>query len=940
MRTRALLLSAPLSLVLLALGVGSAFAQDTSATPPRPFSYLDTSGFSYNILVNGNYTGTPGAGSPPQYATLQAAYAAAPAGTATSPTVIGIMPNVYNLNGGQFTPGLTISKNYITLLGLTNDHRNVVLAGNLGNEEGAGDATDTYNGYVIVVSATGFSAINLTILNYCNLNYEYPGDPSKNLTETSSVITQAVALQTSGDKHIFDHVALLSRLDTTFIGSTRAYFNDVYIEGTNDFIGGGTESVWENSTVYFPTGSGEGTVSGTVFINSTFAVPAGGSFEFYKGPTSGGAYPEGSTLPAAVINCVLPVNTAGNTDAWVLGYAPAHQNIYSLTYQNVDTNGNPVLIADASQGPITYTLGRELTAQQAEAFNPGNILSATPTGVQDNWDPAGFLATYTGQTVPGLAYYNSMGEGSLPFGMGMTNGSPSIISGQTTATINATVDPARAPNTITWSTSSNLVSLNNTTGASVIVTGTNNTGVSQYVPINATAENGFYITAWVFVQPPFISPPTIISGPTLSAPFNGTVTVNYTLSAVPNRTDESIITWYSCTDSSGDNPREVAISNGNVPLKVYTLQLGDVGLYLKATIQPKWDISNAGTAVSVIATTPITISNIVSTTVSPNFMNFPPAAEGTYVSGYWTVLGTWTSEAAPVGSTFVNGWGLRVGSQGASILYQQDSAYGDMQVNVVMSPEKTAGQGFGSPGAGADSTPPGCINTCTTYVQNADIYIKYDPRTQNGYSLRWWRTTASSTDVMFQLYQHVNGVSSPVSATQELTGVFLPNTYVTLSIVGSTFTASAYNTKNTDTLLLQGTVTPNSYGGAGTRWSGTVPSGNSNVYSMFQISYPGTVQLSTTATLTAAGSGYQANVTVTNSGTAIAQNVALDTATLGSASGASLPVSLGSIAPGGSATVTITYPSSAGAPGAGAVEKYAGIYTGGSFTASIRAVLP
>jgi hypothetical protein len=322
-------------------------------------------------------------------------------------------------------------------------------------------------------------------------------------------------------------------------------------------------------------------------------------------------------------------------------------------------------------------------------------------------------------------------------------------------------------------------------------------------------------------------------------------------------------------------------------------------------------------------------------------MNFPPTAVGTYVSGYWTVLGNWTSEAAPVGSTFVNGWGLRVASQGASILYQQDGTYENMQATVVMSPEKTAGQGFGSPGSGADSAPAGCINTCTTYVQNADIYIKYDPRSQNGYSLRWWRTTASSTDVLFQLYQHVNGVSSPVNGTQVLTGVFLPNTYVTLSIIGSTFTATAYNTENTNTMFLQGTVTPNAYGGSGTRWSGTVPSGNSNVYSMFQISYPGTVQLSTTATLTAlGGGGYQATLTVTNSGTAVAQNVALNTAALGSATGASVPVSLGSIPPGGNATATITYPSSAGAPGAAAVEKYTGIYTGGSFTASIRAILP
>jgi len=362
--------------------------------------------------------------------------------------------------------------------------------------------------------------------------------------------------------------------------------------------------------------------------------------------------------------------------------------------------------------------------------------------------------------------------------------------------------------------------------------------------------------------------------------------------------------------------------------------LGDVGRYLKAVVTPQADISNAGTAMSVVATTPIAISNIVSTTVSPNLTNFPVTAVSSYVTGYWTVNGTWTNEAQPVGSTFVNGWGLRAGSQGAALLYQQNGPVGDMVVSVVMTPEKTAGQGFGSPGSGTDST-------SQSIVQNADIYIKYDPSTGNGYSVRWWRTTASSTQTMWQLYQHVNGVGSPVNGTQVLTGVFFPTTYITLSIIGNTFTASASNSQNTNTLFLQGTVAPNAYGGSGTRWSGTVPSGNSIAYSAFQISYPGTAQLSTSAALTLlSGGGYQAVVTVKNSGTAYAQNVVLTTATLGTANAASLPASLGTIAPGGQAQTTITYPSSAGAPGAGAVEKYAGIYTGGSFSASIRATLP
>jgi hypothetical protein len=179
-----------------------------------------------------------------------------------------------------------------------------------------------------------------------------------------------------------------------------------------------------------------------------------------------------------------------------------------------------------------------------------------------------------------------------------------------------------------------------------------------------------------------------------------------------------------------------------------------------------------------------------------------------------------------------------------------------------------------------------------------------------------------------------------VNPTQVLTGAFKPNTMMTLSIIGNVFTVTANNTNDTDSLFLQGTVSPNAFGGSGTRWSGTVPSGNSNVYSLFQISYPGTVQLSTAAILTKAAGGYQAVVTVKNTGTAVAQNVALNTATLGSAGGTPAPQSLGSIAPGGSASTTVTFPSSAGASGAASVERFTGIYTGGSFTASIRATLP
>jgi len=785
-------------------------AQDSNG--PSPIGFLDTSKYSYDYLVDGSLSEDDPANR--QFRTLQAAYAAAPEGTAAKPTVIGIKPDVYHITSNTTAPGLTISKNYLTLVGLTKDHRSVVLADNRGNQQGASN-----NGFVIVVNANGFSAINLTFLNYCNVDYEYPGDPHKNLKARSDVITQAVALQASGDKHVYDHVAFLSRLDTTFIQTTRAWFKNVFIEGTDDFIGGGTISVWDHSVIHFPTGSGVTTVSGAVFLDTTFTVPPGGTFTVSPGGTF--TVPPGGTMqiyksparPAALINCVLPVNK-GQSVAWVRGVAPPRPNLYSLTYHNKDAGGNPAAIADGSKGPIAFTLSRELSNQEALAFNPWNLLRATPTGPADDWDPAGARIRTEG-----------LGQGSLVYRMAMTGGSPNIITGRAGATIGATVSPARAAQTITWSTPSNLVSLSNTEGSSTVVTGRNSTGRAQYVPVKATAANGFYATAWVYVQPAYIDPPALTSGPALSAPSKGTVTLSYRLNNAAAHADQSIITWFSCEEPSCANPRTVAVSRGDVPLAVYTLTPGDVGKYLRATIQPKVEISDPGPAVAVAAAAPIANSATASTTVSPNFTNFVTTANNSYVSGYWTVLGSWTSVS---GSAFVNGFGIRAASAGSALLYQQDDPSGDMQIDVVMSPEKTEGQGFGLPGSAADGN-----------TQNADIFIKYDPRTETGYSLRWWRTTQSARKCMFQLYQHTHGVGTPVSPAQEFTAVFKPNTYMTLSIIGSTFTVKAHNDVDSETLSLSANVPPNVYGGAGVRWSGSVPIGNSNVFSAFRISYPG-----------------------------------------------------------------------------------------------------
>ncbi len=781
------------------------FAQDNGRLGEPIMSSIDPAKLSYDYLVDGSLSqDDPGNH---RFKTLAAAYAAAPAGTAAQPTVIGLLPGVYLLAGTSSSAGIDVRKNYLTLLGLTNNRRSVVLAGNRGNKEGGGDvATGTsYNGYVVTVNATGFTARNLTILNYCNVDYEYPGDPSKNLHKRAPVITQAVALGTAGDKHAYINVAILGRLDTGYFQTVRAYYKDVFIEGTNHFIGGGTASYWEDCTVDFPEGNGVMLASGIAFVNSRFTATRG--FQWYDGSFG--------PNPSILINCTVPVAATAAPVAWVRGEAPPRPNYYSLTYRVKDPGGKPAVIWDASGGPHTTNYSRELTAAEAAAFNPWNLLRATPAGTADDWDPANAREKY-----------EALGQGSLVYRMTLNNATPSVRVNTAGTRLTATVAPARASDsTITWSTKSDLVALSAATGKSIVVTAKPAVEKPDDVPVTATAANGFCATAWVHVEPAYIDPPAIASAPVLGAPREGAVTVNYALK-LGGHEDQSLVSWAVCDDATGRNARLVAVSRGGRPTRSYSLSSADVGKILRVTLEPKHDRSEPGPAVVAYAARPVQASDLPSPDVSPDFRSFVTDPNPGYVGGRWTFLGTWTVENGP---KFAQGWGARAGTRGASMLYQQDGEFGDMQVDVVLTHEKGDGSGFGSPGSSIDGE----------LIQKSDLFVKYDPRTRSGYSLRYWRSKDATNQCVFQLFRHTAGAGTPLSDRQVVSGVLLPSTHVTLRVVGTKFTAELRNDVNQETVSLAATVEPNKFGGAGAFWSGTVYRGNSVAYSQFKIAYPG-----------------------------------------------------------------------------------------------------
>src|ERR1035441_5471078 len=86
---------------------------------------FDTTNYAYDYLVDSSLSQDDPASK--KFKTLQAAYAAAPAGTPGKPTVIGVKPDVYLMHVGESAPySIQITKNYITILGLTDDRRKVV----------------------------------------------------------------------------------------------------------------------------------------------------------------------------------------------------------------------------------------------------------------------------------------------------------------------------------------------------------------------------------------------------------------------------------------------------------------------------------------------------------------------------------------------------------------------------------------------------------------------------------------------------------------------------------------------------------------------------------------------------------------------------------------------------------------------------------------------
>ena len=86
---------------------------------------------------------------------------------------------------------------------------------------------------------------------------------------------------------------------------------------------------------------------------------------------------------------------------------------------------------------------------------------------------------------------------------------------------------------------------------------------------------------------------------------------------------------------------------------------------------------------------------------------------------------------------------------------------------------------------------------------------------------------------------------------------------------------------------------------------------------------------------------YTVTVDLKNTGHASAPGVTFSSATLGSAkTSTTLPLNVGSVAAGATASAQLTFAASAGGSGSVVTLKVSGTFTGGTFNGSIKATLP
>ena len=704
-------------------------------------------------------------------------------GTADKPMTVYVAPYVYWIDDpaatdtvqkteGYSVPyGMVVNSEYLTIKGLTGNPDNVVLAGNRGQSHASNG-----NYTMFRFNCSGALTVkNITIGNYCSVDLDYPLMSELNQAKRTETITQAQLADVSGDKMFADNCNFISRLNLDPInGASRSLYNNCHFESTDDALNANAVYVgcdfdfYGNRPLYSSYNTGS-TFLGCTFNCKILNVEAEPTQFFTK---------EGGTI--TVVDCVYNSNLSVPIS---IGWTKTPSTSLKCYQSNIIHNGQSITIGgEGAKETVDMTGKSVLDAYKVVSggktyYNTYNLLKGS-----DDWDPLGVRDVI-----------KAAGQDTVATQLSITSDVTEIESGKETASIGGTVNYFYGTNDttqkITYSVSDEdkaYVKLTDNGDGTCKVEGTNNDDAARKVIINASTESGLEAAVGITVKPSKIEAPAFTKAPVITNDGQGSLKVDYSLD-LGSREDMSAISWYRCTDAEGSNPILVAVTRNDSPEYTYKLTAGDVGYYIMAKVESKNIRSDYGTPVNTVYDKAIGVKDVRSKNLSTDFSNFPNIKQSEIKAGFWTVdynrpadtesFGSWqgadTEEPWKYGTTGNGcvGAGLYEGTQGSRIMYTPvEGTYGDMSLELVVDPAKTAGQGFGSAG------------------QYMDVLLKFDTSTLTGYGLRIVRTKASSNAVTFVLVKYDNGTVTEIS-DEVIASCYATGCTISLKVEGNKLTA-------------------------------------------------------------------------------------------------------------------------------------------------------
>lgn len=788
------------------------------------------------------------------FKTIQGAVAAAKPGTKDNPTVIYLEPNVYwtddytktEVRSSDDLIGLLIPQSYVSLVGMTGNPADVVIASDRGQNAGANGNFNT------IGVADGFHAKDITIGNYCNVDLNYALDPNKSHTKRQESVTQAQAVTkvpgiTDMDEWYFEHCNIISRLNLFSRDERpqRSLLKDCHLECTDDSLGTGYITIFQNCTfdLYSNTPCGGASFYMQAYLGCQFTTHLTDNkiITLCK-----------NTKPFTFIDCAF------NGD--MTGMEWKQSNFSSDIRQIVSgntLNGSPLMIS-----PSMPQLSVTPDAEQMKSFKFNgdyNIYNLLNGAGYEEWDPLNQKASMP------------VGTWNIQFDYaGITKDVVPSLEGNTQASLEVSpIVLGGIDKTVTWSVEDSTLSIEPQSNGNVIVKGTNNTSVDKVSSLIATAGNGMKKVLHFTVTPMIVAPPEFVQVPELLAPADGKIKVQYSISGSSDIRDTSLVKWYRGSLQDGSDKVLVAqttyVTPDATPNISYELHLSDIGSYVFCEIIPQRASSEAGNSVMTIASKKIQASDVSeidkttydvdlehlayieaeNDTAANNFEWLTSLKSGNWYGGFYLPVeyragGIWSDKiyspsSAEEAYTFAAGstgaagiYGFQTTTQGARLVYVDDTARKDMKMTIELSPHKTAAQGFGSA------------------KQFMDIYFKYDAATMTGYGLRIARVPDiadplfadyAAKSCTFTLMEYKNGVPTPLEAGV-ISTAFLPGCSITLDMTGnvlkvdvitSTPQDSAYPKEMLHEVHISHVFTDivNSYSGFGFQHTGTAGTGKS-----------------------------------------------------------------------------------------------------------------